>query len=145
MSLAWKEDILIGLNVWISVSYMVLAVLGARIFMNLDKTLSEKYMYGVSVPLAITGSALFLFGCGIHHAHVAIHMIPEGIDDFGPHSTWIRMFYENIVIEGAQAIGAPMLLYAGWLANARAKRMAYIEHLARMGQIDRRIMPEESG
>lgn len=119
-----KKVILVAANAWIAVGYMLLAVSFAAIYTTLAATLTRRKLDVPKfvMPLTWVGTAMFLAGCGIHHAHLAVSMIPQSIDKFGKESLWIAHFDHHLSIALAQVVGAPALLLGGWFILTHARK-----------------------
>lgn len=119
-----KLTVLQLLNLTVGVEYVLLSIGFASMWSVLDSMMGRRRLdVGPRVwLLAVLGSALFLAGCGFHHFHLALEMIPTSIERFGKDSLWVQNFTHETIIDSAQAIGAPMVLYAGW-AVRRASRL----------------------
>lgn len=119
-----KKVLLVALNAWIAVGYMLLATSFGAIYTTLAAGLTRRKLNvpAFVMPLTWVGTALFLAGCGIHHAHLALDMIPESIDKFGKESLWIAHFDHHLVIALAQVVGAPALLIGGWFIISHTRK-----------------------
>lgn len=113
MSTHTKEIILVWENGFIALSYLVMSFLFATVFILTYMRIKHDEIGKWTVRLMVVGSALFLMGCGLHHEHLAMTMIPESVDNFREDSLWIDHFYNHFIISTAQVIGAPMVLIAG--------------------------------
>lgn len=124
MSVETKEVILVVLNLWVGLGYIALSICFAATFTVLGGTLGRRKLDlpRFVLPALWVGSALFLAGCGIHHFHLALEMIPESIGKFGKDSLWVSHFNHHTIIAIAQAIGAPVVITVGWLIMRAARR-----------------------
>lgn len=119
MSFSTRQSILQAVNAGVAVNYMLLAVAFAAIFLVLreitDNDRRTGHVAKWVVGTGITGTAMFLAGCGIHHAHHALETIPGAYRQGAlPVDVFVGdgQFEHHLLIDGAQLVGGWLLLVA---------------------------------